>query len=531
MTEHTPPEPIVAATSRWLPSLVWAVPLIAALIGLSLAVQAVLRQGPTIKVSFSTGEGIVAGKTKVKYKNVDIGEVKEMHLSDDRKRVVAVIDLDKSASVFATADSRFWVVRPRLGVTTVSGLSTLFSGSYIGVDGGRSDERRDSFVGLEQPPVIASDEPGRRFLLHADDIGSLDAGSPVYFRRVQVGHVESFSVDADGHHITLPIFVKAPYDRFVTPDTHFWHASGIDLSFNASGLKLQTQSLATILLGGIAFDSPSGDANPAQEGNEYTLAANRAEAVKTPDGDPQTVVLQFSESVRGLSPGAPIDFRGVPIGEVESVNIAYDAKTDSYSAPVTAVVYPKRLNLPESALGNPKTRVEELVRKGLRAQLRTGSLLTGQLYVALDFFPDAKPAHAASLKDGRIELPTIPGDLQELQAQIRDIMKKVEKIPFDTIGQDVHRTLVTLDATLKRLDTLSATAEKDVLPQIRDSLRAIGETLATTQSMMGGDSPLQQDTRAALRGVTEAARSLKALADGIDRRPESLIRGKKDETP
>ncbi len=517
MTEPDYPEPTVATAPRWLPSLIWAVPLIAALIGLSLVVQAVRQRGPEITVGFATAEGLEPGKTKVKFKNVDIGELLAVRLSDDRKRVVADIALDKSAESFAVADSRFWVVRPRLGGSGVSGLGTLMSGAYIGVDAGRSTERRTHFDGLEEPPVVASDVPGKRFALSARDIGSLDVGSPVYFRRIAVGHIESFALEDDGHRIRLGIFVKSPYDRFVTEDSRFWHASGIDLNLNADGIKLQTQSLASIMMGGIAFESP-GNATPATAESRFALAADREEAIRTPDGEPQVVMLRFQGSIRGLAVGAPVDFRGVRLGHVVDVGIDYDTASDTFSAPVTAVIYPDRLGNPAfSGKASATARARHLIKRGLRAQLRTGSLLTGQLYVALDFFPSAKPAALTVGKDGLPELPTIPGDMEELQQQLRGILKKLDAVPFDDIGRNLNRVLV-------RLDGLSADAQREVLPELRAALASIAQTLAA-------DAPAQQDARAAMRAMAEAARSLKALADGLDRRPESLLRGRKDDAP
>jgi paraquat-inducible protein B len=517
MSQPDFPEPTVSASPRWLPSLIWAVPLVAALIGLSLAVQAVRQKGPEITVSFASAEGIEPGKTKVKFKNVDIGEVRSVRLADDRKRVVAEIALDKSAESFAVADSRFWVVRPRLGGSGISGLGTLMSGAYIGIDAGNSAERRKHFEGLEDPPVVASDVPGNRFVLSAHDIGSLDVGSPVYFRRIAVGHVESFALEDDGRGIRLEVFVKSPYDRFVTADSRFWHASGIDLNLSADGVKLQTQSLAAIMIGGVAFETP-GDGAPAASGTRFDLATDREEAVRTPDGEPQTVVLRFQGSVRGLTIGAPVDFRGVRIGQVVALGIDYDPAADAFSAPVTAVIYPDRLGSPSfSGKSASAVRARHLIKRGLRAQLRTGSLLTGQLYVALDFFPEAKPAALIVGKDGLPELPTIPGDMEELQQQVRAILKKLDAVPFDEIGRNLNRVLV-------RLDGLSAETQRELLPELRASLAAIAQTLAA-------DAPAQQDARAALRAMAEAARSLKALADGLDRQPESLIRGRKDDAP
>lgn len=527
---HALPEPVVEPPRRWRFSMVWLIPLLAAVIGLSLVVQAIWQRGPSITVTFSSAEGIEPGKTKVKFKDVDIGEVKTVRLSPDRARVVVAIELVKEASQLAVADSRFWVVRPRFAGSGVSGLGTLLSGSYIGVDAGHSTDDRSDFVGLDAPPVVASDVPGHRFRLQAEDIGSLDLGSPVYFRRIEVGHVESFALEPDGHRIGLGIFVKSPYDRFVTAESRFWHASGVDLRLDSAGVRLETQSLASILMGGIAFETPGAAEQPAQDGTVFPLAASHADAMKTPDGDPEVVIMRFRQSVRGLAVGAPVDFRGIEIGVVRSIGLKFDPDAGDFSAPVTVDIYPDRL-APQTVTKSTDhkvraTRLAELVRRGLRAQLRTGSFLTGQLYVAVDFFP-AAPDVRFDVHANQLEVPTVPSDLEELHQQVQSILGKLDKIPFDTLGQDAHQALVSLNTTLKRVDTLVGRTDSDLLPEIRDSLQEIRKTMETTQSMLAGDAPLQQDTRQALRGVAEATRSLKALSDSLNRHPESLVRGKK----
>lgn len=537
------PEPALEKPPRWRPSLVWMVPVLAALIGLSLVVHALMQRGPTITVSFASAEGIEPGKTKVKYREVDIGEVKAARLAKDRTHVVVTIELVKEASHFAVADTRFWVVRPRLAGPNISGLSTLLSGAYIGVDAGRSEDEQSEYTGLENPPIVASDVPGHRFLLRAQDIGSLDVGSPVYFRRVQVGHVESYQFEPNGQHIAVGVFVKAPYDHFVSANTRFWHASGIDVRVDAGGLKLQTQSLSTIVLGGIAFENVGGAATPpAADGSEFLLAADHDEAVRVPDGKPQPAILRFRQSVRGLAVGAPVDFRGVEIGIVRSVGLAFDAKSGEFYAPVLVDLFPERFAAKYPSLRmddatQQATRDAELVRHGLRAQLRSGNLLTGQRYIALDFFPHAPPAQV-SARNGTMEIPTVAGDVEELQAQLQSIVRKLDKVPFDTLGDDAHRALVSVDTTVRHVDALVQRADKDVLPELKASLKDLRSTLDAAQaalreaqSTLSPDSPLQQDTRAAMQGVAEATRSLKALTDALERHPESLLQGKKGGQP
>lgn len=542
MTETPPPfsaaEPIVKHPRKWLPSIVWIIPFLAALIGASLVLQTLWERGPTITVSFSSAEGIEVNKTKVKFKDVDIGEVTAVHLAADHSQVLVTIELLKEARQFAVADSRFWVAKPRLAGGSVSGLETLMSGSYIAVDGGHSTETSATFVGLETPPVVASDVPGKRFILLASDIGSLDVGSPVFFRRIPVGHIESYVLNPNGRSLTLGVFIKAPYDRFVTADARFWHSSGIDLQLDAGGLKLDTQSLATILLGGVAFESfTEGDApTPAPEGTQFPLAADHSEALKNPDTNPFAMKLRFHQSVRGLAVGASVNFLGVDIGHVRSIELNLDKVTGELSPIVIVDIYPDRLptsvepSSDQATYGQRALQVGEAVRRGLRAQLQTGSLLTGQLFIAMDFFPAAAAARFDASADP-VELPTVPGDLEELYQQVQTILHKLNKVPFDTLGQDAHVMLTDLDRSLKQVDAALRQTNTDVLPQVRDSLLQIRKTMEELQATMAGDSPLQQDARQALKGLTEATRSLKSLSDSLERQPESLLRGKKEPKP
>lgn len=249
-------------TRRWSVSLVWIVPILAILIGASLVVRNWMQQGPVIAISFHTGEGLVAHKTQVKYRSVVIGEVTTVELADDKKSVVAKVQLSDDARSFATQGARFWVVRPRIGVGGVSGVDTLLSGSFIGADSGESKVPEKAFVGLELPPPITFDEKGKRFTLTASDLGSLDVGSSIYYRKIPVGEVVSFALQEDGKGVEIGVFVQAPYDSFVTTDSRFWNASGIDMQIGANGLKVDTESLSSILVGGLAFGSPDFSPRP-----------------------------------------------------------------------------------------------------------------------------------------------------------------------------------------------------------------------------------------------------------------------------
>lgn len=525
------PDPVRRRRARWLPSVVWLIPIVAAVVGLSLLMRTLAERGPDIQVTFRTAEGLVPGKTPVRYKDVDIGLVKSVRLAADRSYVVANIALTKDAEGFAVKDSRFWVVRPRLAVSGVSGLETLLSGSYVGVDAGKSEEEVSVFTGLEEPPVVTTDSSGKQFVLRAADLGSLDIGSPVYYRRVQVGQVVAYQLEPNGRDITLRVFVNKPYDSLVTADTRFWHASGVDLKLDAGGFKLSTQSLVTVLLGGVAFqapdDSPASD--PVAENTQFLLAGDQTEAMRAADElAPTLAVLNFEQSVRGLSPGAPVDFRGVVVGQVRSIGIDYVRETRSFRLPVVVELYPARMGFRLDDVENQQRArgiVENMIKRGFRAQLRTGNLLTGQLYVALDFFPKAGPANV-NLDAPIAELPTTAGALDELQAKLGDIVTKLGNVPFDEIGQDLRKTVATLNTTLNSADKLVRQLQGDVAPEVLAALQDARKTLNSANGTLSSDAPLQQDTRRMMQELTRTAVSLRALTDYLERHPEALLRGK-----
>jgi paraquat-inducible protein B len=515
----SPPQAVVAPRSRSFVSLVWIVPAVAVLVAIGLALHAVLERGPQITVQLSSAEGLEANKTKVKYKDVEIGTVTAIALSEDRRSVRVVVAMDKQAEPLLVEDSRFWVVRPRIGAGGISGLGTLLSGAYIALDPGHSPDARSSFTGLDTPPLVISGMSGRQFLLTADDLGSIDIGVPVYFRRIPVGRVVGYALRPDGKAVDVRIFVDAPYDRFVTSGARFWHASGIDVSLTANGVKLQTQALASLVVGGIAFESV--DAEVAGEAgkqealpeSQFTLYPDRTAAFRLPDTMVQQYVLIFNESVRGLSVGAPVDFRGLVAGEVARIDLDFSHGADVAMA-VEINLYPERFARQSRTKSANRLQaatirqiLDSMVAKGFRAQLRTGNLLTQQRYVALDFFPKAK---AAQVKWGRSipELPTQAGSLDSLQDQVQSVME-------------------TLQKTLEHTDQLVASLDRDVAPELVATLRDVRSTLAQANGVLASDSPTQLQLRDTLRELGRAAASLRNLTDMLERQPEALVTGRK----
>jgi paraquat-inducible protein B len=516
---------------RPLPSAVWLVPLAAALVCLALLVSPIMQRGPEVNVSFVTAEGLEVGKTRVRYKDVEIGKLTKLRLSDDRSRVLATLQLNAAARRFATCSTGFWVVRPRIDTSGISGLATVVSGPYIAVDLGRSATRCKDFTGLETPPLLTSGQNGRRFILHAESLGSLNVGAPVYFRRVQAGQVLGYSLAKDGGLVDIDVFVKAPYDRYITADTQWWHASGIDLRLDSSGLRLNTQSMTTLLSGGVVFDLPESQqpaSTQAPEGTAFDLARDQEEAIhRANDGPAAPVTLRFTQSIRGLSVGAPVDFHGVELGQVSAIDVDFNRSRASFDMVVTVSLYPYRLGRRyREAIGKGdseagRTLLRQMVAQGLRGQLRMGSVLTGQRYVALDFFPHVA---AASIDTHRspVELPTVPSTLDALQDQLASIVSKLDRVPFDELGSNLNKALVNANTLFQQVNT-------ELVPQARTTLAAATQSFNAANATLQQDSPMQSDVHEALTELRRTLVSLHALSDYLERHPESIVWGKSNE--
>jgi paraquat-inducible protein B len=542
-------------------SLIWIVPIVALIVGTVLAVRAALQTGPTITIEFGNAEGIEAGRTELRYKEVVIGRVVNVSLGRGGQQVLVTASLDRSASGIAVEDSSFWVVRPRIGTAGVTGLGTLFSGSYIGVDAGASDETRRQFKGLETPPFVLRGEPGRSFVLDAADLGSLEVGSPVYYRRARVGRVVGHALDAVRDKLEVRVFIEAPNERLVTRDSRFWNASGVDFDVDAGGFRASAQSIASVLAGGIAFANPDGVplGEAAPEEQRFALFETREAALAPPDGAPQRVRVVFEQSVRGLEPGAPVDLLGVDIGTVRSVTLQAGPRDGRPAVEVLADVYPSRLGPLRRqfvAAGETDEKanaafIRRLVEGGLRAKVQTGNLLTGNLYVALDFTPKAGKA---GVDDGAaaLTIPSAPGGgFADLQPQLAEILGKINKVRFDEIGQSLERTLKsanavthTLQETLKSAGTASRSLQqtldtansaiRQLSPDAQRALADVRQTLQQAQAALASlernvaqpDAPLQRNANQALAELQRAAQALRLLGDYLQRHPEALLRGK-----
>lgn len=521
-------------------SWVWLVPLLAVAVALSLLASVWVRNGPVITINFPTSAGIEAGQTKLRYLDVVVGEVKAVHVDPDREHVQVDVQLVREGANYITQEgAKFWVVSPRVTMAGISGLDTLLSGVYLSVDAPATEPKGKPvthFQGLLNPPEIRSGQKGTRYQLKAASLGSLAVGSRVYYRRIEVGRLVSYDMAPDGRAVRMQIFVESPYDRFVASDTRFWNDSGIDVSLSPDGVDIRTSGLSAIINGGITFtqaDESSAfeglvDSTPAEPGTSYTLFNSRDQALADPDGTPIPIEFRFLGSVRGLKIGAEVEYHGLSIGKVVDIDLELDQKQKRFFTRVRAQIYPKRfgqayLDLVKTADGaTGPALLRPLVKHGLRAQLRSASLLTGQQYVALDVFP-AQDKVKISIPGDQDDtdafiIPTIPGDFVQLQSQISSIVSKLDALPVDEIGRELQDSLTNLNKLIKRLDTQLAPQAGEVLDSARRSLDQV-------EAVLSADAPIMGSLQDTLQAFESAARGLQMLADSLQAQPDQLLRG------
>ena len=525
-------------------SIVWLVPLVAAVIGIWLAYTTLQERGPTITITFDNAEGLEAGKTKVKYKDVEVGTVENVRISDDLRHIVVTAEMVKEAESYMTEGTRFWVVSPRLGAGGVSGLGTLLSGVYIGVDP-KPGAAASEFVGLAEPPLITSDTPGRHYMLRATTRGSISRGSSVYFRGIEVGQVVDYALADDNQSLDIEVFIRAPHDQLVQDDSRFWNASGIRISMSANGVQVATESVQSLLAGGIAFDTPMSatPGKPSPENTVFSLYDSYEAVTQAGFTTKVPYLVQFDESVRGLSPGAPVEFRGMRIGTVSDVGLQLDVATESVRIPVTIEIEPQRIRFTGAADVEAlveKSRyglMEKLVERGLRAQLQPGNLVTGQMLVDLGFHPDAAPAKLE--RSGEYpEIPSVPSQIDALTASATGILTELAALPLAELVQDLRNTVQNVDAlvssprTAETLEALKVTATElqtvvqTIDQQLGPLLAQAQGTLASADAMVGVNSATRHDLDGMLQELASAARSIRVLTDYLERHPEALIRGK-----
>lgn len=523
-------------------STMWIVPLVALLIAGWLGYSTLRDRGPLVTITFLTADGLEAGKTKVKYRSVDVGLVETVTIGDDLRKIIVTARMDKSIEKHLGPDSAFWVVRPRLSAGGVSGLGTLISGAYIEFEPGAVvGHEPHVFTGLEEPPVIQSTVDGRRFILTSPDLNSVSQGSVVYYRGLAVGEVVGYELMKDHQSVRIFVFVRAPYDQLVRSGTGFFNASGIQATFNAGGLNVSTQSLQAILTGGIAFETPPEAMKAEQSAPDtvFPLFRDKTSLAAAAFTIKNKYLLYFDGSVRGLQPGATVEFRGIRVGTVVDLSLEVDADTGSVRIPVTIEIEPQRLTVIGRTPDDRLQAMQRFVSEGLRAQLRTDSLLTGALYVDLDLYPGEPPAEM-KFSGQYPQLPTLPSFTEELRHSVTATLDRINRLPLEQVVNDTKETVATVRKLVEMPAVKAAVASLDqvgpLLVHVNEAVNKANATLveadatlSATKSAVAPNSAIRQQLVSLLSELTEAARSLRVLADFLERHPEALIRGKIDE--
>lgn len=505
--------------------LVWLLPLIALLVSGWLIAKSYNEKGPLITISFPTAEGLEVDKTKIRYLNVEVGKVTAISISDDLKTILISAQMNSTAAAYLNKNTSFWVVRPQVGLGGISGLGTLLSGPYIEIkpgDGGKEHH----FTGLTTPPLLKNNAEGTHFILETNNLGSMKPGTPINFHGIPVGEVLSHKLSDEANAIRLTVFINKPYDQFVRKNTRFWIDSGIDLSAGADGFKVRTGPLISLLSGGIAFRASAEDTveNIQPENSVFQLYDTYDLSTQIIYQNTLKYVMYFNGSVRGLTVGAPVQLRGIPIGKVTDINLELDKKTAEIHIPVTVELEPDRIKeINNDHNISDKDVIERLINKGLRAQLQTGSLLTGQLLVDLDFHPKSKIVLSDN-KNVYPEFPTTASSLDQFTHSANIIMDKVAKLPLEDLTSEANKTLQSLQSTSKAATGMLVTAQ--------GTLNTADKTMASAHQVLSTLEPgstTHYELEQLLQELTQAASSVKQLTDYLEQNPNALIRGKKEQ--
>jgi len=535
-------------------SAIWIIPLVAVAIGGWLAWDTWSKQGPTIRISFDSGEGLQAGQSQLKFKDIVFGTVKSLELAPDHTHVVVTVATTHEAKPLLTDQTIFWVVKPRLFAGNVSGLETLLSGSYIGMlpgeAGGKAQHR---FVGHEDPPILLANVPGHTFVLKAKKLGSISLGSPVFYRDLSVGEVLGWDIADMAEYVTIRAFVRAPYDSYVHDGTRFWNASGVSVKLAGAGIEVQMESLKALLLGGIAFETPTAEIHTAvtAENHVFPLFADRDAANNASYTRKIPMISYFPGSVKGLAPGSEVTVHGLKVGQVTEVRLTYDRANDTVLAPVRYEIEPERVvGVGVRVFKTDVESVEALLKGGLRASLQSASLITGQQVVALDFVTDAPPVPVTKEGEDFVLPTTEGGGFAGLASSANDLLGKVNQIPFDQIGKSLNGILKSInDATqgpqlkkaLTDLSAMIASAQAMMqrldtkqLPQLtadlEKTLTSANKLVLSLDSGYGDNTKFNRDLDRLMAQTTDAVRSIRALTDLLARHPEALIKGRQEGT-
>lgn len=553
---------------------VWWLPLIALLLIAYIGISHYTSQGPLITITFKNAEGLEAGKAKVRYKEVTIGMVEKVTLNDNLKMVDISVRMDKSSEGLLRENTQFWIVKPRVGITQVSGLNTLLSGNYLAIEPDTSPDSpfRYEYTGLETPPIINENEPGLKITLLSPETDSLHPGSQVYYKGISVGTVNRVYFSDDYLWVKADIFIVSPHDKLIGNTTKFWNRSGISVKTSADGIEVKMASLESIIAGGVTFDTPTvlpslhNSQARVADGTEYLLYANEKAANAQISGHREYFVTYFDGNIKGLEVGAPVMIQGMKIGKVKDIQLLFDEQAATTRIPILFEIYDSRLSVINPVDDKEKLH-ERMIRDGLRTQLETASLITGAKYVSLVFTDQHLPNDTlATITDpitGYVQIPSTAQGFAAITSGVTKLINKVNQLPLNDIADSLNDLLKTadkqvsgldLDETVTRVNQLLANAENKInqlaleqtITELNDLLKAgkslsktakntlkglnesVSDLAKATEATMDGlspNAPLYHNLNQTLEQLNDTLDSLKAVTDMLERKPNSLIFG------
>ena len=475
MTDSPPPGPAKLdvrekrPSSRQRLSLVWIVPVVALAASLWAAWGSYADRGTRITITFENASGVVAGETKIKYRDVDVGEVEAVEFSEGLNDVLVHARIKKDVAPYLDDDAQFWVVRPDVSVRGITGLETVLSGVYIeGNWDTEADVQQYVFTGLEDAVLTRANQRGTIVVLRAPDGGTIQAGAPVLHKGIEVGYLEEPELSSDGRQVIVNAFIESPYDRRLTTSTRFWDTSGFSVSFGASGVSLNVNSLASLIEGGIAFDTLVSGGSPITEGHRYDVFSSREIARDSLFNDPDAEVLEvavlFEDTVSGLAVGADVNLQGIRVGEVSNLNAIVVGEGDRAQVRLQAVlaIEPSRLGMDGDV--NAETALEllsDLVTRGLRARMVTGNILAGTLDIELVQLDDALPA-IVNLTSGEYPvIPTTESQISDVAATAEGLLARVNALPVEQLLDSAINLMASLESLVNE-DSVRATPQSIV---------------------------------------------------------------------
>ncbi|MFL1907110.1 intermembrane transport protein PqiB [Plesiomonas shigelloides] len=515
-------------------SPVWIVPIVAIVIGLWMVYYTFSHQGPLITFTANNAEGIVAGKTEIKSRSVQVGTVQTVKLAPDMKHVIITARFNPGTEKMLNDQSQFWVVKPQIGREGVTGLSTLLSGAYIELKPGNTSTRKDEFTLLDSPPIAPADAPGLRIELLSNDASSLNVGDVVLYRGYTVGTVEQSEFDLKARKMRYKLFINAPYDSLVTSNVRFWKSSGVSVDLSAQGVRVDMASLSSLISGGVSFEVPDGweMGGKVAQNTSFDLYPNQQSITQGLYDKYVPYVLFFDESVRGLSAGAPVEYRGVRIGTVMKVPYYFDNKLSisETNGSVPVLIRLEVGRLPDRlTVADLRRDMEIAVQQGMRAMLKTGNLLTGQLFVDLNMVDNVKKVKKMHEIEGIQVMPTVAGGFSSIELKVQQVLDKLNKLPIEPLLTETTATSKEARKMLQETAKLAATLDKLAVQadsqQLPKELRETLQELRATLNGVSPGSPVYERLNNNLQSLDKVLRDTQPVMQQINRKPNALIFG------